>query len=65
MNAPKPFRESQESQDDYCRGCECLCNVMLKDGEECGDRYEITAVDQTPSGRKTAEAQGFKVEFLH
>jgi len=43
MNA-KPFDSSRESQDYYCRGCvhaeEGSCNVMLKDGEECGDRIE-------------------------
>jgi hypothetical protein len=41
MNA-KPFNESKQSQDDYCRDCVHAdsCNVMLKDGEECGDRYE-------------------------
>jgi hypothetical protein len=41
-NAPKPFNASQESQDDYCSGCAYsgLCNVMLFDGEDCGDRAE-------------------------
>ena len=30
------------SQDEYCRGCLCLpgCNVILKDGEICGDKRE-------------------------
>jgi len=39
-NAPKPFNASRESQDDYCAACvhADACNVMLKDGEECGDR---------------------------
>ena len=59
----KPFDSSRESQDYYCRGCvhaeEGSCNVMLKDGEDCGDRTEA---DPEPL---TAEAQGFKVEFLH
>ena len=28
------------SQDEYCRGCILVpgCNVILKDGESCGDR---------------------------
>jgi hypothetical protein len=31
-----------ESQDKYCRGCilNIACNVILKDGESCGDRYD-------------------------
>jgi hypothetical protein len=31
-----------ESQDKYCRGCILVpgCNVILKDGESCGDRAE-------------------------
>ena len=54
MNAPEPFNESRESQDAYCRGCvhADACNVMLDDGEDCGDRYEITAIDQTDAGRQ-------------
>jgi len=53
MNA-KPFNESRESQDDYCADCAHAdaCNVMLDDGEDCGDRYEITAIDQTDAGRQ-------------
>lgn len=37
----RTFDASRESQDEYCNGCANLvaCNVMLKDGEECGDRY--------------------------
>lgn len=55
----KPFDAARESQDDYCAGCVHAdsCNVMLKDGEDCGDR-----LDADP---ETAEAQGFKIEFLH
>ena len=36
----KPFNESNQSQDDYCAGCiyHPLCNVMLRDGEICGDK---------------------------
>ena len=44
MNTPEPFNESRESQDDYCADCAHAdaCNVMLKDGEDCGDRYVTT-----------------------
>jgi hypothetical protein len=30
------------SQDDYCRGCILVpgCNVVLKDGESYGDKYD-------------------------
>jgi hypothetical protein len=30
------------SQDEYCRGCILVpgCNVVLKDGESCGDKYD-------------------------
>jgi len=50
MNAPKPFDSSRESQDDYCAGCAnaCACNVMLKDGEDCGDRAEAIPEGLTP-----------------
>jgi len=49
MNA-KPFDESRESQDDYCADCAnvCSCNVMLKDGEACGDRAEAIPEGLTP-----------------
>jgi len=47
-----PFDSSRESQDYYCRGCvhaeEGSCNVMLKDGEECGDRIESVEVTDDP-----------------
>ena len=50
MNAPKPFDESRESQDDYCAACAYsgLCNVILFDGEECGDRAEAIPEGLTP-----------------
>ena len=49
MNA-KPFNESRESQDDYCADCAnvCACNVVLKDGEDCGDRAEAIPEGLTP-----------------
>jgi len=30
------------SQEEYCRGCILVpgCNVILKDGESCGDKYD-------------------------
>jgi hypothetical protein len=33
-------RKVEGSQEDYCRGCilNVACNVVLKDGESCGDR---------------------------
>ena len=33
-------RRVEESQDEYCRGCILRpgCNVVLKEGESCGDR---------------------------
>ena len=33
------------SQDEYCRGCILRpgCNVVLKDGESCGDKYDVQA----------------------
>lgn len=35
-------RVIKDSQDEYCRGCilKNVCNVILKDGEVCGDRVE-------------------------
>jgi hypothetical protein len=53
----KPCNESKQSQDDYCRGCVHAdsCNVMLKDGEECGDRMD--------SGQTDAEADEERAAF--
>jgi len=50
MNQLKPFNESRESQDAYCRGCvhADACNVILKDGEQCGDRAEAIPEGLTP-----------------
>jgi len=33
-------RKVETSQEEYCRGCILVpgCNVILKDGESCGDR---------------------------
>jgi len=33
-------RKVETSQEDYCRGCILVpgCNVILKDGESCGDK---------------------------
>jgi len=33
------------SQEEYCRGCILRpgCNVVLKDGESCGDKYDVQA----------------------
>jgi len=46
----KPFNASRESQDDYCADCAnvCACNVVLKDGEDCGDRAEAIPEGLTP-----------------
>ena len=50
MNTSKPFNASQQSQDDYCKDCAnvCACNVILKDGETCGDRIEDIPEGMTP-----------------
>ena len=40
---PRVFHEARESQDDYCKGCQCLCNVTLANGEICCDRVEKSA----------------------
>jgi len=33
-------RKPGESQEDYCRDCLQVCNVVLRDGEPCEDRIE-------------------------
>jgi hypothetical protein len=39
-------RKVEGSQEEYCRGCILVpgCNVILKDGESCGDRAEGLSV---------------------
>jgi hypothetical protein len=35
------------SQDEYCRGCilNIACNVVLRDGEACGDRAGLSDLE--------------------
>ncbi len=36
----RQFNSEKESQEEYCKGCNQICNVILKDGETCEDRQE-------------------------
>jgi hypothetical protein len=40
-------RKVEGSQEDYCRGCilNVACNVVLKDGESCGDRAGLSDLE--------------------
>jgi hypothetical protein len=42
------WRLEGESQEDYCKRCVFVtiggCNVILKDGEICGDRIEDSSI---------------------
>ena len=47
----KREKETEHSQDWYCRGCVHfgLCNVILKDGEDCSDRIDDKLIESVPA----------------
>ncbi len=42
----KKFNAGLESQEKYCVGCARTCNVILKDGEICGDRLQYVCLSE-------------------
>jgi hypothetical protein len=55
IRVDKRFNEGRESQDQYCKGCLCICNVALIDGETCGDRIEFSPQNSLDNRKRFAE----------